>query len=68
MTHAAGVDDGLGLWAISGTLLFDRNAIDAKKLRVLTWLDHSQATGTLQRQENTDDLPCDGQRIPKGAS
>lgn len=29
--------------------LFDRDAIEAKKSRVLTWMDHSAATGTLQR-------------------
>lgn len=29
--------------------LYDRTAIDAKKARVMTWLDHSHAVGTLQR-------------------
>lgn len=29
--------------------LFDRRAIEAKKLRVLTWMEHSLAVGALQK-------------------
>lgn len=51
----AEVNDLLGVLELlqeNGVLLdglFDRDAIEAKKSRVLTWMDHSAATGTLQR-------------------